>query len=177
MAQVDTIPIPRIELSTPTFDLVLENILLKIDALLPTSVALEAHNSLSFSPYSRTSESSPKYQSTPTSPSATSFASFVPPRYTHYDERKHEFKIKLEGIYIDVKDVGVFMRKKKKEDALPLPVPKKMRNRVIEESLVDLAVVGEGITVSFPYHPSCQNTRDGHLTRSLLSPLYRPWYI
>lgn len=146
--QVDTVPIPRIELSTPTFDLVLENILLKIDSLLPSSIALEAHNSLSFSPY-HTKSGPFQHRSTPASPSASSFASSDPPHlYTHYDERKHEFKVTLEGIRISVKDVGVFMKKKKKDKTVPLPVPEKVKNRVIEESLVDLAVGGEGITVS-----------------------------
>lgn len=152
---MDAIPIPRIELSTPTFDLVVENILFKLDAFLPSSIALEAHNSFSFSPYSATTTttSTSSYHSTPTSPSTSYLTSsrphLEPPprRYTHFDERKHEFKVTLEGLHINVKDVGVFMKRKRKEKAIPLPVPEQVGNRVIEESMVDLEVGDEGITV------------------------------
>lgn len=162
LVQVDAVLIPRVELSTQTFDLVLENILLKTDALLPRSVAIEAHNSLSLSPWS----TAPEHSSTSSQPTH---------RYTHYDERKHEFKVTLEGINIDVKNVGVFMRKKRKEKVITLPIPKEVRNRVIEESLVDLAVDDEGITVSFDPSPFSSDSRSEDSARFLSLLHDRSW--
>lgn len=56
--QVGYIPIPRIEYTDDTFDLVVENLTLQGRNLFPNVVAVEAHNFVKFSPYDAISDDS-----------------------------------------------------------------------------------------------------------------------
>ena len=81
--QVGFVPIPRVEYTDETLDLVIENLTLSGRNLFPNIVAIEAHNHLKFSPYS-----------------------------TIKDESHHEFKLTLGQMQADMRDVAFWFHKK-----------------------------------------------------------------
>ncbi|KAI0777372.1 hypothetical protein BD413DRAFT_467001 [Trametes elegans] len=81
--QVGYIPIPRIEYTDDTLDLVIENLALSGRNLFPNVVSLEAHNYVKFSPYNAIS-----------------------------DENHHEFVLTLGQIQADMRDVAFYFKKK-----------------------------------------------------------------
>ncbi|KAF9473113.1 hypothetical protein BDN70DRAFT_937687, partial [Pholiota conissans] len=81
--QIGYIPIPRIEYSDESLDLVVENLTLQGRNLFPNIVALEANNFVKFSPYS-----------------------------TIEDDSRHHVKICLEQMQADMRDVAFYYRKK-----------------------------------------------------------------
>ncbi|KAG6890844.1 hypothetical protein C0992_012483 [Termitomyces sp. T32_za158] len=81
--QVGYIPIPRIEYTDDSLDLVVENLTLSGRNLFPNIIALEAHNFLRFSPY----------------------ASIA-------DESRHRFTLTFGQMQADMRDVAFYYRKK-----------------------------------------------------------------
>jgi len=81
--RVGYIPIPRIEYTDDSIDLVVENLTLSGRNLFPNIVELEAHNKVKFSPYS-----------------------------TIKDEGKHDFILTFAQIQADIRDVALYFRKK-----------------------------------------------------------------
>jgi hypothetical protein len=82
-AQVGYIPIPRIEYTDDSLDLVVENLTLSGRNLFPNYVSLEAHNFVKFSPYNTIS-----------------------------DEQHHEFTLTFGQVQADMRDVAFYFRKK-----------------------------------------------------------------
>ncbi|KIM39008.1 hypothetical protein M413DRAFT_447366 [Hebeloma cylindrosporum] len=81
--EVGYIPIPRVEYSDDSLDLVVENLTLQGRNLFPNIVALEANNFVKFSPYS-----------------------------TIQDQQYHRIKLTLEQMQADMRDVAFYYRKK-----------------------------------------------------------------
>ena len=81
--QVGYIPIPRIEYTDESLDLVVENLTLSGRNLFPNYVTMEAHNFIKFSPYNAIS-----------------------------DQQHHEFTLTLGQIQADMRDVAFYFRKK-----------------------------------------------------------------
>ncbi|KAI8986640.1 hypothetical protein BD414DRAFT_486634 [Trametes punicea] len=81
--QVGYIPIPRIEYTDDTLDLVIENLALSGRNLFPNVVSMEAHNFIKFSPYNAIK-----------------------------DENHHEFVLTLGQIQADMRDVAFYFKKK-----------------------------------------------------------------
>ncbi|KAI0336661.1 hypothetical protein GY45DRAFT_1376920 [Cubamyces sp. BRFM 1775] len=81
--QVGYIPIPRIEYTDDTLDLVIENLALSGRNLFPNLVSMEAHNFVKFSPYNAIK-----------------------------DENHHEFVLTLGQIQADMRDVAFYFKKK-----------------------------------------------------------------
>ncbi|TCD61093.1 hypothetical protein EIP91_009046 [Steccherinum ochraceum] len=81
--QVGYVPIPRIEYTDDSMDVVIENLALSGKNLFPNIVSLEAHNFVKFSPYNAIK-----------------------------DETHHEFTFTLGQIQADMKDVAFYFRKK-----------------------------------------------------------------
>ncbi|GBE81549.1 hypothetical protein SCP_0312780 [Sparassis crispa] len=83
IANIGYLPIPRIEYTDDTLDLVLENLALSGRNLLPNVVSLETRNFLKFSPYN-----------------------------TLRDESHHELTLTLAQIQADMRDIAFYYRKK-----------------------------------------------------------------
>ncbi|PCH43513.1 hypothetical protein WOLCODRAFT_164502 [Wolfiporia cocos MD-104 SS10] len=81
--QVGYVPIPRIEYTDDSLDLVLENLALSGRNVFPNLVTLDAHNHMKFSPYDGIN-----------------------------DEQHHEFVLTLGQIQADLRDVAFFYHKK-----------------------------------------------------------------
>jgi hypothetical protein len=81
--RVGHIPIPRVEYTDDSLDLVVENLTLQGRNLFPNLVEIEASNSMKFSPYNTTKDSG-----------------------------RHEFKLTLRQIQADMRDVAFYYRKK-----------------------------------------------------------------
>ncbi|KAI6102700.1 hypothetical protein EV401DRAFT_2061139 [Pisolithus croceorrhizus] len=81
--KVGYIPIPRVEYTDDTIDLVVENLTLQGRNLFPNIVTLDAHNFMKFSPYDTIS-----------------------------DEQHHEFVFKFAQMQADMRDVAIYYRKK-----------------------------------------------------------------
>ncbi|KAI0654930.1 hypothetical protein C8Q70DRAFT_924907 [Cubamyces menziesii] len=81
--QVGYIPIPRIEYTDDTLDLVIENLALSGRNLFPNLVSMEAHNFVKFSPYNAIK-----------------------------DENHHEFVLTFGQIQADMRDVAFYFKKK-----------------------------------------------------------------
>ncbi|KAI0360398.1 hypothetical protein OH77DRAFT_678973 [Trametes cingulata] len=81
--QVGYVPIPRIEYTDDTLDLVIENLALSGRNLFPNIVSMEAHNFIKFSPYNAIK-----------------------------DENHHEFVLTLGQIQADMRDVAFYFKKK-----------------------------------------------------------------
>lgn len=81
--KVGYIPIPRVEYTDDTIDLVVENLTLQGRNLFPNIVTLDAHNFMKFSPYD-----------------------------TIPDEQHHEFEFKFAQMQADMRDVAIWYRKK-----------------------------------------------------------------
>jgi len=81
--QVGYIPIPRVEYSDDSLDLVVENLTLQGRNLFPNIVQLEAHNFAKFSPYNAIK-----------------------------DEHNHRMTLTLEQIQADMRDVAFYYHKK-----------------------------------------------------------------
>jgi hypothetical protein len=81
--QVGYIPIPRIEFSDDTIDMVIENLTLSGRNLFPNVVSMEAHNYLKFSPYKAIK-----------------------------DEQHHDFTLTFGQIQADMRDVAFWFHKK-----------------------------------------------------------------
>ncbi|KAG8928965.1 hypothetical protein FRC02_006163 [Tulasnella sp. 418] len=81
--QVGYIPIPRIEYTDNTLDLVIENLTLQGQNLFPNIVSLEAHNFVQFSPYDS-----------------------IP------DKSAHEFTFTFSQVQADMRDVAFYFNKK-----------------------------------------------------------------
>lgn len=81
--KIGYIPIPRVEYTDDTIDLVVENLTLQGRNLFPNIVTLDAHNFLKFSPYNTIS-----------------------------DEHHHEFVFKFAQMQADMRDVAIYYRKK-----------------------------------------------------------------
>lgn len=81
--RVGHVPIPRVEYTDDSLDLVVENLTLQGRNLFPNIVELDASNSMKFSPYNDTSDSG-----------------------------RHEFKLTLKQIQADMRDVAFYYRKK-----------------------------------------------------------------
>ncbi|KIK23254.1 hypothetical protein PISMIDRAFT_100825 [Pisolithus microcarpus 441] len=81
--KVGYIPIPRVEYTDDTIDLVVENLTLQGRNLFPNIVTLDAHNFMKFSPYDTIS-----------------------------DEQHHEFEFKFAQMQADMRDVAIWYRKK-----------------------------------------------------------------
>ena len=83
VSQVGYIPIPRIEYSDDSLDLVVENLTLEGRNLFPNIIAMDAHNHMKFSPYDAIT-----------------------------DESHHKFTFHLEQMQADMRDVAFYYRKK-----------------------------------------------------------------
>lgn len=81
--RVGHVPIPRVEYTDDSLDLVVENLTLQGRNLFPNLVEIEASNSMKFSPYN-----------------------------TVNDSNRHEFKLTLKQIQADMRDVAFYYRKK-----------------------------------------------------------------
>ncbi|KAI9441014.1 hypothetical protein H4582DRAFT_2074783 [Lactarius indigo] len=81
--RVGHVPIPRVEYTDDSLDLVVENLTLQGRNLLPNLVEFDASNSMKFSPYNTTSDCS-----------------------------RHEFKLTFRQIQADMRDVAFYYRKK-----------------------------------------------------------------
>ncbi|KAF8263795.1 hypothetical protein EI94DRAFT_1772841 [Lactarius quietus] len=81
--RVGHIPIPRVEYTDDSLDLVVENLTLQGRNLFPNLVEIDASNSVKFSPYNTISDSG-----------------------------RHEFKLTLKQIQADMRDVAFYYRKK-----------------------------------------------------------------
>ncbi|CCM06183.1 uncharacterized protein FIBRA_08425 [Fibroporia radiculosa] len=81
--RVGYVPIPRVEYTDESLDLVIENLALSGRNLFPNIVAMEAHNYLKFSPYNAIS-----------------------------DEGQHEFTFTFSQIQADMRDVAFYFNKK-----------------------------------------------------------------
>ncbi|KAL7283990.1 hypothetical protein ACG7TL_001263 [Trametes sanguinea] len=81
--QVGYVPIPRIEYTDDTLDLVIENLALSGRNLFPNVVSMEAHNFIKFSPYNAIK-----------------------------DENHHEFVLTFGQIQADMRDVAFYFKKK-----------------------------------------------------------------
>lgn len=81
--QVGHIPIPRIEYTDDSLDLVVENLTLQGRNLFPNIVSIETHNFMKFSPYS-----------------------------TINDVSHHELTLTFGHIQADMRDVAFYFRKK-----------------------------------------------------------------
>ncbi|PCH41878.1 hypothetical protein WOLCODRAFT_137602 [Wolfiporia cocos MD-104 SS10] len=81
--RVGYVPIPRVEYTDDTFDLVIENLALSGRNLFPNIVSMEAHNFIKFSPYNAIQ-----------------------------DEGHHEFILTFSQIQADMRDVAFYFRKK-----------------------------------------------------------------
>ncbi|KAI0634782.1 hypothetical protein C8Q77DRAFT_1053762 [Trametes polyzona] len=81
--QVGYIPIPRIEYTDDTLDLIIENLALSGRNLFPNVVSMEAHNYIKFSPYNAIK-----------------------------DENHHEFVLTFGQIQADMRDVAFYFKKK-----------------------------------------------------------------
>jgi Family of unknown function (DUF5923) len=81
--QVGYIPIPRIEYTDDTLDLIIENLMLSGRNLFPNVISLEAHNYIKFSPYSAIK-----------------------------DEHYHEFTLTFGQRQADMRDVAFYFRRK-----------------------------------------------------------------
>ncbi|THH17056.1 hypothetical protein EUX98_g9201 [Antrodiella citrinella] len=81
--QVGYVPIPRIEYTDDSMDVVIENLALSGKNLFPNIVSIEAHNFIKFSPYNAIT-----------------------------DETNHEFTFTLGQIQADMKDVAFYFKKK-----------------------------------------------------------------
>ncbi|KAH8992986.1 hypothetical protein EDB92DRAFT_520703 [Lactarius akahatsu] len=81
--RVGHVPIPRIEYTDDSLDLVVENLTLQGRNLLPNLIEFDASNSMRFSPYNTNSDSS-----------------------------RHEFKLTFKQIQADMRDVAFYYRKK-----------------------------------------------------------------
>lgn len=82
-AQVGYIPIPRVEYTDDSYDIVIENLTLSGRNLFPNVVSVEAHNFVKFSPYSAITE-----------------------------DEHHEFTLTLAQMQADIRDVAFSFRKK-----------------------------------------------------------------
>ncbi|KAG8905215.1 hypothetical protein FRB99_000484 [Tulasnella sp. 403] len=80
---VGYVPIPRIEYTDNTLDLVIENLTLQGQNLFPNVISLEAHNFVKFSPYDK-----------------------IP------DEHHHDFKFVFSQVQADMRDVAFYFNKK-----------------------------------------------------------------
>ncbi|KAG0701989.1 hypothetical protein DFH29DRAFT_924101 [Suillus ampliporus] len=83
MQEVGYLPIPRVEYTDDTLDLVIENLTLQGRNLFPNVITMEAFNFFKFSPYNAIK-----------------------------DERHHEFTITLSQIQADLRDVALYVHKK-----------------------------------------------------------------
>lgn len=81
--EVGYIPIPRIEYTDESLDLVVENLTLQGRNLFPNIVQFEVHNFVKFSPYNAIT-----------------------------DDHRHRITIKLEQMQADMRDVAFFYHKK-----------------------------------------------------------------
>jgi hypothetical protein len=81
--KVGYIPIPRIEYTDDSLDLVVENLTLSGRNLFPNIISLEAHNFIKFSPYNAIT-----------------------------DEQHHEFTLTFAQMQADMRDVAFYFRKK-----------------------------------------------------------------
>jgi len=81
--KVGYIPIPRIEYTDDSLDLVVENLTLSGRNLFPNIVSMEAHNFIKFSPYN-----------------------------TIRDESYHEFTLTFAQVQADMRDIAFYFRKK-----------------------------------------------------------------
>jgi len=81
--RVGYIPIPRIEYTDDSLDLVVENLTLSGRNLFPNLVSLEAHNFVKFSPYNNIT-----------------------------DESHHDFTLHFGQVQADMRDVAVYFRRK-----------------------------------------------------------------
>ncbi|CDO71185.1 hypothetical protein BN946_scf184845.g55 [Trametes cinnabarina] len=81
--QIGYVPIPRIEYTDDTLDLVIENLALSGRNLFPNVVSMEAHNYIKFSPYNAIK-----------------------------DENHHEFVLTFGQIQADMRDVAFYFKKK-----------------------------------------------------------------
>ncbi|KAF7324755.1 hypothetical protein MKEN_00517300 [Mycena kentingensis (nom. inval.)] len=109
--KVGYIPIPRIEYTDNTLDLVLENLTLSGRQLFPNIIEMEAHNYVRFSPY-------------PSAPSGKKSA-FRSSKNTPGDASQHEMTIAFEEIHATMRDVAFSFRTKtgiKMQDAGMLDV-------------------------------------------------------
>ncbi|KAK0200612.1 hypothetical protein DFS33DRAFT_1387828 [Desarmillaria ectypa] len=84
--KVGYIPIPRIEYTDDSVDIIVENLTLSGRNLFPNIVSIEAHNYMSFSPYSAIQEGT--------------------------EESRHEIKLTLSQIQADLRDVAIYFHKK-----------------------------------------------------------------
>ncbi|KAK0454266.1 uncharacterized protein EV420DRAFT_1695817 [Desarmillaria tabescens] len=84
--KVGYIPIPRIEYTDDSVDIVVENLTLSGRNLFPNIVSIEAHNYMTFSPYSVIQEGT--------------------------EESRHEIKFTLAQIQADLRDVAIYFHKK-----------------------------------------------------------------
>ena len=83
ISQVGHIPIPRIEYTDDSLDLVVENLTLQGRNLFPNIVSIEAHNFMKFSPYN-----------------------------TIDDVSHHDFTLTFGHVQADMRDVAFYFRKK-----------------------------------------------------------------
>jgi len=81
--QIGYVPIPRVEYSDNSLDLVLENLTLSGRNLFPNLVSIEAHNYLKFSPYQNIT-----------------------------DEQHHDFTLHFSQVQADMRDVAFYFNKK-----------------------------------------------------------------
>ncbi|KIY66782.1 hypothetical protein CYLTODRAFT_444462 [Cylindrobasidium torrendii FP15055 ss-10] len=84
--KVGYVPIPRIEYTDDSIDLVVENLTLSGRNLFPNVVGIEAHNYVKFSPYAKVQDG--------------------------LDENKHEIKLTFDQIQADMRDVAFYFSKK-----------------------------------------------------------------
>ncbi|KAK0472851.1 hypothetical protein IW261DRAFT_1506212 [Armillaria novae-zelandiae] len=84
--KVGYVPIPRIEYTDDTVDIVIDNLSLSSRNLFPNIVSVESHNYMSFSPYSANQEGT--------------------------EESWHEIKLTLGQIQADLRDVAFYFNKK-----------------------------------------------------------------
>ena len=83
LSQVGYVPIPRIEYTDDSLDIVIENLALSGRNLFPNIVSVEAHNFIKFSPYNAIK-----------------------------DDSSHDFTLTFAQIQADMKDVAFYFRKK-----------------------------------------------------------------
>ncbi|PBK79985.1 hypothetical protein ARMGADRAFT_1099659 [Armillaria gallica] len=84
--KVGYVPIPRIEYTDDTVDIVIENLTLSGRNLFPNIVSIEAHNYMSFSPYGAIQDGT--------------------------EDSRHEIKLTLGQIQADLRDVAFYFNKK-----------------------------------------------------------------
>lgn len=150
--QVGYIPIPRIEYTDKQVDLVIENLVLEGTNLLPNIVSLEAHNV-------RVSPDVPSLRRALTDPlplpaCRSQFIKFSPYK-TIRDDSSHRFRIKLEQIQADMRDVGFAFKKK---TGFP---------KLSDRGLADVLLSGNGVSVEIELASAGKRTDHAFLIKKV----------